>query len=102
MAIFIAFSQHFYMPKISEKTYINVPYAQKDAAKALGAKWDASNKKWYVPADKDITLFTQWHNDVATPSLGTTVNSTALGSGVMTFPSAPNFVAYSGAEPPWD
>ncbi|WP_157199584.1 DUF5710 domain-containing protein [Methylomonas koyamae] len=35
------------------KTYLNVPYAQKDAAKALGARWDASNKKWYIPAGKD-------------------------------------------------
>ena len=42
------------------KTYLNVPFAEKDAAKALGARWDAANKKWYVPGDKDITLFAQW------------------------------------------
>jgi len=42
------------------KTYLNVPFAQKDEAKALGARWDAVPKKWFVPADKDITLFARW------------------------------------------
>jgi len=48
------------------KTYLNVPFAQKDAAKALGARWDAANKKWYVPANKDITLFEQWQAQAGT------------------------------------
>jgi len=30
------------------KIYLNVPFARKDEAKQLGAKWDASKKKWYV------------------------------------------------------
>ena len=30
------------------KIYLNVPFAQKDHAKGLGAKWDASKKKWYI------------------------------------------------------
>jgi len=30
------------------KIYLAVAYAQKDAAKKLGAKWDAKRKKWYV------------------------------------------------------
>jgi len=30
------------------KIYLAVTYAQKDAAKKLGAKWDAKRKKWYV------------------------------------------------------
>ena len=33
------------------KTYLNVPYAQKDYAKAHGAKWDREMKKWYVESD---------------------------------------------------
>ena len=31
-----------------EKIYLNVPFSQKDHAKGLGAKWDASKKKWYI------------------------------------------------------
>jgi 8-oxo-dGTP pyrophosphatase MutT (NUDIX family) len=33
----------------SNRTYLNVSYAQKDIAKAAGAKWDADKKKWYYP-----------------------------------------------------
>ena len=28
--------------------YLNVPFAKKDEAKALGAKWDVGKRKWYV------------------------------------------------------
>jgi ribonuclease HI len=30
------------------KTYLNVPYSKKDEVKALGAKWDPINKKWFI------------------------------------------------------
>jgi hypothetical protein len=32
-------------------TYLNVPYYDKDVAKAYGAKWDAEKKKWYCVGD---------------------------------------------------
>lgn len=41
-------------------TYINVPKEEKDQAKALGAKWDANNVCWFIPADKDLSLFNKW------------------------------------------
>jgi hypothetical protein len=31
------------------REYLNVPYARKDMAKALGAKWDPGKRKWYAP-----------------------------------------------------
>lgn len=34
-------------PKII-RIYLNVPYAQKEIAKKLGAKWDRSKKKWFT------------------------------------------------------
>lgn len=37
------------MPRV----YLNVSYAEKDSAKALGAKWDPGQKKWYAP-DEDV------------------------------------------------
>ncbi|HDL3875195.1 TPA: hypothetical protein PW556_002195, partial [Mannheimia haemolytica] len=40
--------------KKSNATYLNVPYAEKDGAKALGAKWDKFKKKWYLPAGKEM------------------------------------------------
>ncbi len=31
------------------RVYLDVPYADKDAAKALGARWDPQAKRWYDP-----------------------------------------------------
>src|SRR6201991_4309246 len=31
------------------RAYLDVPYADKDAAKALGARWDPATKRWYDP-----------------------------------------------------
>ncbi len=89
------------------KVYLNVPYAEKDTAKTLGAKWDPAKKKWYVPAEKDKTPFLKWQTD-ATPvnskakktKLGTTVKDPL--AGVTTYPKDKNFTAYSGKQPPWD
>lgn len=36
------------------KLYLNVPYAEKDTAKALGAKWNARAKK-YGQTEKKIS-----------------------------------------------
>jgi putative DNA primase/helicase len=44
----------------SERTYLAVPYAEKDDAKQLGAKWDRAEKAWYVPAGMDLESFTPW------------------------------------------
>jgi len=41
-------------------TYLTCPYAEKNECKALGARWDADRKKWYVPAGQDLTPFTRW------------------------------------------
>jgi hypothetical protein len=41
-------------------TYINCPFAEKDAAKSLGAKWDGAQKSWYVPDTVDLAKFSRW------------------------------------------
>ena len=43
-----------------ERTYLAVPYAEKDDAKQLGAKWDRAEKAWYVPAGMNLEAFTPW------------------------------------------
>jgi Domain of unknown function (DUF5710) len=94
------------------KIYLNVPYAQKDTAKALGARWDAVVKKWFVPADKNSPLFAQWHVEVSTEpkksiskpksaSLVIKDTSSVKSAGAMTYALDKNFVAYNGDEPPW-
>jgi hypothetical protein len=39
---------------------LKVPYSEKDAAKALGARWDAKRKKWFVPPGEDVNKFAKW------------------------------------------
>lgn len=41
-------------------TYLTVPYPQKDQAKTLGARWDATQKQWYVPAGVELAPFQAW------------------------------------------
>jgi hypothetical protein len=87
-----------------------MPFAQKDEAKALGTRWDAVEKKWFVPADKDITLFAKWQTDPGEViSRRSTAPSSKIGSaskktstGVKTHAQDKDFVAYSGDLPPWN
>lgn len=46
----------------SEKTYINVPFSEKEEAKDLGARWDRAEKSWYVPAGVDVEQFSKWNS----------------------------------------
>lgn len=36
------------------------PFAEKDAVKALGARWDAAKKCWYIVDVADLTPFSRW------------------------------------------
>ena len=44
----------------SSRHYLDVPYKSKDAAKALGARFDGAVKRWYVEAGTDLVAFTAW------------------------------------------
>ncbi len=37
--------------------FLNVPFSQKDEAKALGAGWNVEKKRWYVPDEINPTPF---------------------------------------------
>lgn len=39
---------------------LKVPYAEKDEAKALGARWNSARKAWYVPDGTDERPFARW------------------------------------------
>lgn len=39
---------------------LRVAFAEKDEAKALGARWDSVKRLWYVPAGVDSQLFKRW------------------------------------------
>lgn len=44
------------MPRIN----LQVPFAEKDEVKRLGARWDGAGKVWYVPDGVDVQPFSRW------------------------------------------
>jgi hypothetical protein len=44
-------------------TFLNVPYAEKDEARALGARWNPGRKRWYVPTGAALEPFQKWLKD---------------------------------------
>lgn len=50
-----------YLPRPTpHRVNLQVPFSEKDQAKALGAKWDKSGKTWYINADMDMLKFRKW------------------------------------------
>ena len=42
------------------KIYLQVPFVEKEAAKALGAKWDHIKRSWYAPEGVDLAPLQAW------------------------------------------
>jgi exodeoxyribonuclease VII large subunit len=63
------------------KTYLTVSFNEKDAAKSLGAKWDAVQRQWYVPDGRELASFSAWlPAGVATATLNTGLALFSAGS----------------------
>ncbi|MYZ53147.1 exodeoxyribonuclease VII large subunit [Malikia spinosa] len=59
-------------------TYLQVPFRDKDSAKALGARWDPAQRQWYVPAGRELAPFAAWlPADLVDASLPLPPDSTA-------------------------
>ena len=42
------------------RTNLKVPFAEKDEAKRLGARWDPAKKLWYVQSAPNLAAFERW------------------------------------------
>lgn len=51
---------------------LKVPFNEKDQAKALGARWNAELKLWYVPEGVDSTPFEKWLSNAPAPAKSAT------------------------------
>jgi phage/plasmid primase-like uncharacterized protein/antirestriction protein ArdC len=51
---------HPAMTPHSERTYLAVPYSERDEAKTLGARWDKEAKAWFVVANVNSSEFARW------------------------------------------
>ena len=88
---------------------LQVPYPEKDTAKALGARWDAAKKIWYVKDVSDLTPFSRWIPDLKAATDGTSSGGTRQSGkapivptvGVMTGPAV--VVPHCGCNvQPWE
>ncbi|WP_277960745.1 DUF5710 domain-containing protein [Pseudomonas sp. RIT-To-2] len=43
-----------------ERINLAVPFSEKDEAKSLGARWDPSQKTWYIPEGVQVGPLTRW------------------------------------------
>jgi exodeoxyribonuclease VII large subunit len=57
------------------RQYLDVPYRSKDAAKALGARFDGTVRRWYVEAGVDLVAFSAWLPASTTPGTGSSVGA---------------------------
>jgi exodeoxyribonuclease VII large subunit len=67
------------------RIYLKVPFRQKDSAKALGAKWDATASSWYVPEGIELIAFSDW---LPAGTSSVVVASTKTGALELTAPSS--------------
>lgn len=47
----------------AETIFLDVPFAEKDKVKRLGAKWDSEARRWYIPHGMDAYPFKRWCPD---------------------------------------
>lgn len=40
--------------------FLDVPFVEKDEAKALGARWDPAARRWFIPGGHDSSRFARW------------------------------------------
>ena len=59
--------------------FLTVPYAEKDAAKALGARWNPTRRRWYVADGVATEPFAKWI-DGASASASTSASASAGGA----------------------
>jgi len=48
------------MTSSDARTFLAVPYQQKDAAKQAGARWDTAERAWFIPPGVAPDAFAQW------------------------------------------
>lgn len=56
--------------KAVDRVYLNVPFKEKDEAKALGARWDRRERSWFIPSDVDSSPFKKWLDDAVSLERG--------------------------------
>lgn len=72
---------------VSMPVYLKVSFRDKDIVKALGARWDGAERKWFVPEYQDASKFARWMDDASGSSNG--IGARPQGEGQTTEAFAP-------------
>ncbi|MDR1994283.1 MAG: DUF5710 domain-containing protein [Azonexus sp.] len=84
---------------------LKVPFAEKDEAKKLGARWDAARKLWYIDNDGKLAAFARWSPTPHAADDGTVLAGPAAkprqSAGKLVIGSAYREVLPLCACPPW-
>ncbi|MBU3982705.1 MAG: hypothetical protein KJ985_04330 [Proteobacteria bacterium] len=77
---------------------MNVPFADRGEAKALGARWDGVKGLWYVSAGRDLQAFQQWDRPRGTKEAIDELIAECQEAGISGFPTwkIPNGELVSG------
>lgn len=90
---------------------LKTPFAEKDAVKTLGARWDVTKKLWYIVDVTDLTPFLRWIPNMDAEKDGSDVaqqtpipsNASANLTKAPAQPKSVNDVPHCGCDVlPWD
>lgn len=45
---------------MAERIWLDVPFDEKNKAKALGARWDGDEQRWYAPSEDAVKALRRW------------------------------------------
>jgi exodeoxyribonuclease VII large subunit len=60
-------------------TYLTTSFQEKELVKSLGAKWDVTAKKWYVPEGIDLKPFENWLANTHVPIINSSQDTNSIG-----------------------
>lgn len=47
-------------PRVQERTWLAVPFADKDVAQVAGCRWDKEAKRWFAPVGTELAGIAKW------------------------------------------
>merc|ERR1740129_454990 len=86
-------------PRVVVRAHLEVPFCQKERAKALGARWDPEHKKWFVEQGQNPADFSEWLPSSLMLSRGSPAVSTASTHDVPKHPPAQDRLARTPEKP---
>ena len=76
------------------------PFAEKDAVKALGARWDGAKKVWYIVDVTDLTPFMRWIPNLEAATDNSAGNPTRKPAAKSAAQQSPGVITKSSIEVP--